>query len=92
MFSLAKCWPLNAETAAADPDCGADAFFYTYEVKVIATLNDGEGTFDDSITFSVTFGPDCSQDFVYFEKLYESPQIHYITSPPTTDTYDHVLR
>ncbi len=46
---------------------------------VIATLNDGAGTYDDSIRFSVTFGPDCSGDIIFFNQKYESPQRHLIT-------------
>ena len=73
---------------ANDPECGSDAFFFTYEVAVIATLNDGEGTFDDSIRFEVTFGPDCTGDMIFFGQEYASPQVYYITNPPTTDVFD----
>lgn len=90
-FDLAKCYPATFETLSNDPECGSDAYFFTYEVAVIATLNDGEGTFDDSIRFQVTFGPDCTGDIVYFNQEYASPQVYYITNPPTTAVFDHQL-
>lgn len=59
-FSMAKCDPYDSVALANDSDCGGDAYFYSYEVAVVATLNDGVGTFNDELRFTVTFGPDCS--------------------------------
>lgn len=90
-FSLAKCFPLTTETLANDPECTGDAYFFTYEVIVVATLNDGEGSFDDSTRFQVTFGPDCTGDMLNFDNLYADPQVYYITNPPVVAEFDHML-
>lgn len=35
---MAKC---SVSTIQSDPDCQGDAYFFSYEVAVVATLNDG---------------------------------------------------
>jgi hypothetical protein len=65
MFSMAMCDPYDSNSAAMN--CNDAAYFFTYEVAVVATLNDGAATFDDSLRFMVTYGPDCSEDNLAFD-------------------------
>lgn len=76
---------------ATDSDCAGDAFFFSYEVAVVATLNDGELTSNDQLRFTVTFGPDCRNDQVSFRNPIDPVVVHYITGPPSQDVYDPVL-
>ena len=76
-FTFAKCDPFDPLTTE-DPDCQGDPDFYSYEVQVIATLNDGQRTSNSDLVFSVTFGPDCTQDELTFLTPVPSPHAHFI--------------
>lgn len=60
-FSMAKC---SGATIQSDLECQGDAYFFSYDVIVVATLNDGEMTQNNDLRFTVTFGPDCRNDQV----------------------------
>ena len=64
VFTFAMCDP--NDPASTGPECAGDAFFMHYEIAVVATLNDGAATSDDSLRFRVTFGPDCTNDALMF--------------------------
>lgn len=66
IFYLAKCDP-NDPASTTEPDCKGDAFFFSYQVAIRATLNDGQGTYNMDLKFQVTFGPNCENDIVYFD-------------------------
>lgn len=80
-FYLAKCDPADPDTTM-DPHCSNDPFFFTYEVAVKATLNDGVGTSNQDLTFKVTFGPDCTGDEVTFTTPIPDLIEYYISIPP----------
>ena len=84
IFTMAKC---SEASKATDPDCKSTPFFFTYEVAVIATLNDGVNSSSNDLRFFVTFGPDCRQDTLKFNNAITSIT-HYITSPPSETKYD----
>jgi hypothetical protein len=81
---MAKCSEATKDT---DLDCKSTPFFFTYEVAVIATLNDGVNTSNSDLRFFVTFGPDCRLDTLKFNNAITSIT-HYISSPPTEYRFD----
>lgn len=84
-FSMAMCDPYDS--ASADGECDGDAFFFTYEVMVVATLDDGARTSDDSLRFLVHYGPDCSADtLAFFDML--GDQTYYVSSDSSEDIFD----
>ena len=88
-FTLEKCG--SPEAIQADPDCSGLPFFITYEVAVIASLNDGYGSFNSDMMFDVTFAPDCRADTITFNNPFDASYSHLITSPPTSETLDPMM-
>lgn len=86
-INMQKCDPSKPIT---DPDCIGDAYFVTYEVAIVATLNDGAKTYDDSLRFYVTFGPDCREDTVMFTNTL-SQQDYFISATSGAELYDHAM-
>jgi len=59
---------------------------------VRATLNDGVGTYNQDLTFKVTFGPDCSKDTLKFTQPIPSLVEYFISIPPKPEQYRPVVK
>jgi len=84
VFAFAKC---SLATIQSDPECQGDAYFYSREVIIVATVNDGEQTSNSEVRFTVNFGPDCRNDYVTYNNVLLDIT-HYITQPATVDSFD----
>lgn len=60
-FTVEKC---SAATFASDPDCAFKWVDTTWNLVIIARLDDARGTQDASISFSVTIYNDCAKDSI----------------------------